>query len=255
MFCPACGKLLPDNANVCPFCGERLPKMESAPVQTPVPAPADEIIDLSNETQVDTSVSHKGTKRMVLILIVAWAAYFIFGMTVIAPTLHSIRKTFQIMLIDLIITLPVGIVTLFISIAKNKDKGSRRPQLQPGAVRTLYVLEIMITWTLVYAINIAGIDEGSIGAVFGNILIGILCFVEIAYAIGAFAAISITWSRQGKELIAQTILRGFAISFLSGFLVGLLRPVLYVVFIVGIVGSIILMKSVDPAGNGILKDE
>ncbi len=88
-----------------------------------------------------------------------------------------------------------------------------------------------------------------------KILIGILCFVEIAYAIGAFAAISITWSRQGKELIAQTILRGFAISFLSGFLVGLLRPVLYVVFIVGIVGSIILMKSVDPAGNGILKDE
>ena len=223
--------------------------------QTPAFVPEDEIIDLSNETQVDTSVSHKGTKWMALILIIAWAAYFIFGMKVIAPTLYHIRKTFQVMLIDLIITLPVGIVALIISIVKNKGKNSQGQQLKPGAVRTLYVLEIMITWTLVYAINMAGIDEGSIGAVFGNILIGILCFMEVAYAIGAFIAISITWSRQGKELIAQAILRGFAISFLSGFLVGLLRPILYVVFLVGIVGSIILMKSVDPAGNGIMKDE
>ena len=57
------------------------------------------------------------------------------------------------------------------------------------------------------------------------------------------------------SFFAKEILRGYAISFLSAFLVGLLRPVLYVVFAVGIVGSIILMKSVDPAGNGILKEE
>lgn len=252
MFCESCGKSISDNANVCPYCGNPIRKTEPVPVPAPVFVSEDEVIDLSQDTQVDTSVSHKGTKRMVLILCIVWVAYFIFGMKVIAPTMYHIDKPLQVMLIDLIITLPVGVAALIISVLKNKGKGGRQTGLVPGAVRTLYVLEIMITWTLVYAIDMAGIEDGG---VFASILIGILCFVEIVYAIGAFIGISITWSRQGKELIAKAILRGFAVSFLSAFLVGLLRPVLYVVFVVGIVGSIILMKSVDPAGNGILKEE
>lgn len=250
MFCESCGKPLPGNANVCSHCGSPIRKMKPAPVPVSVSAPEDEFIDLSQETQVDTSVSHKGTRRMVLILCIAWAAYFIFGLEVIAPTMYHINKTLEVMLMDLIITLPVGIVAFVISLVKKKGSNGRK--LVPSAVRTLYVLEIMITWTLVYVIDMVGIEDEN---VFAAILIEILCFVEAIYAIGAFIGISITWSRQGKELIAGAILRGFAISFLSAFLVGLFRPVLYVLFIVGIVGSIILMKSVDPAGNGILKDE
>ena len=65
MFCESCGKSISDNANVCPYCGNPIRKTEPVPVPAPVFVSEDEVIDLSQDTQVMVLENRNGWSQIV----------------------------------------------------------------------------------------------------------------------------------------------------------------------------------------------